>query len=92
MDLLLEFLLEIVGECLIELMQNKNIPFIIRLIIFAFISIVYLSIVGLLIYFIIKNDNSLLINSILIILALFLLGIYIYYIYKLIKGKKNKDA
>lgn len=87
MELLFEFIGEVLLEGLIEIMKSKKISLWIRIPIFLIVSILYLGILALMVVFCIKAwKDNLLFGIILLGLSLILLFIYIVFIYRLRKG------
>ncbi len=90
MELLFEFLGEILFEGLGEIIKNKKISLWIRIPLFIIISLLYLGIMGLLLFIGIKAlKNNFIMGILLIILGLILLVIYLIFIYKFYKGTLN---
>lgn len=90
MELLIEFLGEILFEGLTEIIKSKKISLWIRVPLFILISGFYLGIMFLLLWVSIKAlKNNLIYAIILGMLSLILLAIYLIFIYKLYKGTLN---
>lgn len=83
MDLLIEFIGEILTEGSIELIKSKNVPLFIRIMLLLIFSSGYLALVGLIFFAAIKNQTIGFI--ILSLIGVLLLILYIVWIYKLIK-------
>lgn len=83
MDLLIEFIGEILTEGSIELIKSKNVPLFIRIMLLLIFSSGYLALVGLIFFAAIKNQALGFI--ILSLIGVLLLILYIVWIYKLIK-------
>lgn len=83
MDLLIEFIGEILTEGSIELIKSKNVPLFIRIMLLLIFSSGYLAFVGLIFFAAIKNQALGFI--ILSLIGVLLLILYIVWIYKLIK-------
>ena len=87
MELLFEFIGEILIEGLVEIVKNKKISLWLRIPLFLIISIGYLGIMFLLVFLSIKSwKDNLLFAIILLVLSLILVFIYIMFVYKLRKG------
>lgn len=87
MELLFEFIGEILIEGLVEIVKNKKISLWLRIPLFLIISIGYLGLLALMIVLCVKSfSDNLLLGIILLVLSLVLLFIYIVFIYKLRKG------
>lgn len=87
MELLFEFIGEILIEGLVEIVKNKKISLWLRIPLFLIISIGYLGLLALMIVLCVKSFlDNLLLGIILLVLSLVLLFIYIVFIYKLRKG------
>lgn len=84
MDLLIEFIGEILTEGSIELIKSKKVPLFIRIMLLLIFSSGYLALVGLIFFAAIKNQ--ILGFIILSLLGILLLILYIIWIYKLIKS------
>ncbi len=84
MDLLIEFIGEILTEGSIELIKSKNVPLFIRIMLLLIFSSGYLALVGLIFFAAIKNQALGFI--ILSLIGVLLLILYIVWIYKLIKN------
>lgn len=84
MDLLIEFIGEILTEGSIELIKSKNVPLFIRIMLLLIFSSGYLALVGLIFFAAIKNQALGFI--ILSLIGILLLILYIVWIYKLIKN------
>lgn len=83
MDLLIEFIGEILIEGSIELIKSKKVPLFIRIMLLLIFSSGYLALVGLIFFAAIKNQALGFI--ILSLIGVLLLILYIVWIYKLIK-------
>lgn len=84
MDLLIEFIGEILIEGSIELIKSKNVPLFIRIMLLLILSSGYLALVGLIFFAAIKNQTIGFI--ILSLIGVVLLILYIVWLYKLIKN------
>lgn len=90
MELLFEFLGEILFEGLIEIIKSKKISLWIRISLFIIISVFYLGLMFLLLWVSVKSlKDNLILGIILGVLSLILLAIYLIFIYKLYKGTLN---
>lgn len=90
MELLFEFLGEILFEGLIEIIKSKKISLWIRVPLFIIISVFYLGLMFLLLWASVKSlKDNLIFGIVLGVLSLILLAIYLLFIYKLYKGTLN---
>lgn len=86
MEILVEFILEIIGEFVTEIIKNKNISLGIRIPVLILFSIMILGIIILLGYLGIKVIKESIIGIILLIFSLIFLGAYIVFMYKFFKN------
>ncbi|MDE5539563.1 MAG: hypothetical protein K2J20_03675 [Bacilli bacterium] len=87
MELLVEFIGEIILEGAVELIKSKKVPLGIRIFLILLVSGLYLGLVVVFLYLGIKGlKDNIFISLIVIIMGLFILGLYVWFIYKLKKG------
>lgn len=91
MDLIIEFIEEFILEGSIELINNKNVPILFRVLLGVIVTIVIFVIVGILIFGgIQKLDNDLIFGIILMGLGVIILGLFGCLVLKIIPEiKKN---
>ncbi len=91
MDLIIEFIEEFILEGSIELINNKNVPILFRVLLGVIVTIVIFVIVGILIFWgIQKLDNDLIFGIILMGLGVIILGLFGCLVLKIIPEiKKN---
>lgn len=89
MDLLIEFLGELVFEGIFEVIKSPKVPRCIRYFLFIFVSLFYIGIIGLFLFFAITSfqDKAFLISVLAFLFSLLIAIFYGVFLWKLKNGK-----